>query len=247
MTAVIVGDVHGDARKLRALIDHARRLLGTEVDFYSLGDLIDRGPDSKGVLDICVQEGVRGILGNHELWLCSVLSGHPMDDMPYSKVMGGLATLQSYGLSRGDPDHVGPAIRRTIPREHQDWLLTLPPYRFIEVAGVTYALVHTGMHANTLAQIRESAPGFPERGIPQFLAEQASDMFFWTGPNPKSPEKVAKFDSFVQVFGHTPNAKALEVPGHYIALDTGCGTCPPYSLSAVVLEEDGSKDFITIR
>ena len=55
MTVAILGDVHGEARQLRALIDHVRRLHGTGVEFYSLGDLIDRGSDSKGVLDICVQ------------------------------------------------------------------------------------------------------------------------------------------------------------------------------------------------
>ena len=246
-STVIFGDVHGSAWQLKELITQARRRFGSDVEFYSLGDLVDRGPDSKGVLDICVAEGVKGILGNHELWLCSVLSGHAMNDMPYSKIMGGLTTLASYGLSRGDPDNVGPAIRRTIPKAHQEWLLALPPYRFIEVAGVVYALVHTGINAGTLTQIRAQVPEFPERSIPQLLVEQAPDMFFWTGPNPKSPEKVAKFESFVQVFGHTPNGKALEVPGHFIALDTGCGTCPPFSLAAVVLHEDGKKDFISVH
>lgn len=244
MPIVIFGDVHGDAGRLRDLIRQVREKFGSSAQLYSLGDLIDRGADSKGVLDICVNEGVEGILGNHELWLCSVLSGHPMNDGPYAPIMGGLATLKSYGISRGDPDHVGPAIRNTLPKAHQDWLLSLPPYRFVEVAGVRYGLVHAGISASTLAQIKAQVPEFPELRVPQLLVEQATDMFFWVGPNPKSPEKVAKFEAFVQVFGHTPNGKALEVPGHFIALDTGCGTCPPYALSAVVLHEDGKREFL---
>jgi len=65
--AVVFGDVHGDSVKLEKLVAEVRKRFGTEVDIYSLGDLIDRGPDSKGVLDICVREGIQGILGNHEL------------------------------------------------------------------------------------------------------------------------------------------------------------------------------------
>ena len=245
MTTVIFGDVHGCARQLKELIAQARRRFG-DVEFYSVGDLVDRGPDSKDVLDICVAEGVKGILGNHELWLCSVLSGYPMDDMPYSNIMGGIATLKSYGLYRGDPDRVGPALRNAVPKAHRDWLLDLPPYRFIEVAGTKYVLLHTGTSASTLEQIREQVPGFPEEQIPKLLSEKSTDMFFWSGPNPKSPEKVGKYTSFVQVYGHIPNGKATEVPGHFIALDTGCGTCAPYMLSAVALHEDGKKDFLSV-
>lgn len=244
---VIFGDVHGSAWQLKELVGQVRRRFGTGARFYSLGDLIDRGPDSRGVLDICVAEGVEGILGNHELWLCSVLSGHPMNDGPYSSIMGGLATLKSYGLSRGDPDHVGPAIRQAVPKEHQDWLLALPPFRFVEVAGVRYALVHAGMYAQWLEQLRAAAPRLAEEDVPAFLSQKATDQFFWTGPNPNSPEQVARFSGFVQVFGHTPHAKALHVPGHYISLDTGCGTSPPYALSAVVLHEDGKLDFVQVH
>ena len=56
---VVFGDVHGRSDKLIALFDQAyRQYPGYEIEFHTLGDLIDRGPDSKGVLDLCVEHQV---------------------------------------------------------------------------------------------------------------------------------------------------------------------------------------------
>lgn len=244
--AVIFGDVHGDADKLRTLIGQIRTRFGPSVDIYGLGDFVDRGPDSRGVLDICVQEGVYGLLGNHDLWLCSVLSGHPMDDGPYSRIMGGLATIKSYGLYRGDPDRVGLALRNAVPKTHKEWLLSLPPYRFIEVAGTRYMLTHAGVRADHWAQLRGANPTFPGERVPGFLAEKASGPYFWVGAPPTAPSEVARFEGYTQVFGHTPVKSPAIVHGHYIALDTGCSTCPPYHLSALVLCPDGSREVVTV-
>lgn len=242
----IFGDVHGNATGLRTLIDRVRTQSGPSTNLYSVGDLVDRGPDVRGVLDICVGEKVRGILGNHELWVKEVLSGGPMTDFPYSNIMGGLDTLKSYGLSRGDPDHVAPALRRAVPKEHQEWLLGLPPYRFIKVAGLRYCLLHTGISVTLQDALLSKVPNVSEDGVINVLSEHAVDAFFWSGPKPTKPETVARFKSFVQVFGHTPTVEVVIVPGHYIALDTGSGTCAPWALSAVVLYPDGGHEVIRI-
>lgn len=245
MNTVIFGDVHGEANKLLWLIRVTRTQFGKDIRLISLGDLVDRGPDSRGVLDACVEEGVEGILGNHDLWLCSVLSGHPMDDTPYSKMMGGLTTLRSYGLSRGDPDHVGAALRAAVPQAHKSWLLQLPPFRFVEVAGVSYMLVHAGIPERVLAKLTEAFPNCHERDVPSILCRHSPDAFFWTGPDPMNPNSVARFRAHVQVFGHRPVPVPILVPGHFAALDTGCGTCHPYALSALVLLDDGRVETFT--
>lgn len=254
VTTVIFGDVHGDVGKLRTLIGQVRTQFGPgpdtcgrSLDIYGLGDFVDRGPDSREVIDLCIQEGVKGILGNHELWLCSVLSGRPMSDEPYSNIMGGLATIKSYGLYRGDPDRVGIALRNAVPKAHKEWLLSLLTCRFIEVAGVRYMLTHAGVRADHWAQLRGANPAFPEMAVPGFLAEKATGPYFWVGAPPRKQDEVAKFDGYTQVFGHTPCKAPVVVPGHYVALDTGCGTCPPYSLSALVLSPDGRVETMTIR
>jgi len=218
------------------------------VDIYSLGDVIDRGPDSKGALDICVREGVNGICGNHELWFGQVLAGGKMDEFPYSNIMGGLATLASYGLRRGDPDHVGPALRQAVPSEHREWILNLPPYRVITVGSKSYLLIHSGIPASALEGLAQTAAAkVPDETKVEVLLRLSPDAFFWTGAKPKTPGLVGAFSGFCQVFGHTPVREAMVFP-HFIALDTGCGTCPPYSLSAaVILPNSTGIEILSVR
>jgi serine/threonine protein phosphatase 1 len=79
-----IGDVHGQAEALRHLLDHILSLVSPEEDaeFIQLGDLIDRGPDSLGALDLAFGDlpGFRRIThlpGNHELMLLKALRGDP--------------------------------------------------------------------------------------------------------------------------------------------------------------------------
>jgi hypothetical protein len=80
----------------------------------------------------------------------------------------------------------------------------------------------------------------------QVLFENYSSALLWS----KKKEAYFKFpDESYQVFGHTPWVGGAEIneDSKYIALDTGCGTCFPYTLSGVLLREDGSRKIITSR
>ena len=61
---VIVGDVHGCAAELRGLLDRVAFASGDRLVF--VGDLVARGPDSRGVLDIARTTGALIVRGNHE-------------------------------------------------------------------------------------------------------------------------------------------------------------------------------------
>lgn len=61
---IIVGDVHGCASELQALLDNLRFTAGDRLVF--VGDLVARGPSSLGVLDIARQTGAIIVRGNHE-------------------------------------------------------------------------------------------------------------------------------------------------------------------------------------
>jgi hypothetical protein len=61
---IIVGDVHGCAAELDALLDRVRFTLGDKL--VLVGDLVVRGPDSLGVLDIARRTGAVIVRGNHE-------------------------------------------------------------------------------------------------------------------------------------------------------------------------------------
>jgi serine/threonine protein phosphatase 1 len=99
MRRFVIGDVHGCSKALRTLLE---KLAPTSEDLIVfLGDFIDRGPDSRGVIDQVVElsrsSRVVAIRGNHELMLMGVLFGG-CDPEIWLK-SGGASTLASYGGS----------------------------------------------------------------------------------------------------------------------------------------------------
>jgi len=119
MRRFVIGDVHGCSKALRAIIERIEPKSEDLVVF--LGDLIDRGPDSRGVIDLVLelsqQTRVIAIRGNHELMLMSVLFGGCKPDLWFHG--GGAATLASYGgsLDRIPPHHI--AFFRSLRDHHE--------------------------------------------------------------------------------------------------------------------------------
>lgn len=77
MRVACLGDVHGSIDslvKLYQMLEHE-----TLDDIYHLGDLIDRGPDTAGVLRFCMEKRLKGVMGNHEGALISkhIEGGNP--------------------------------------------------------------------------------------------------------------------------------------------------------------------------
>ena len=99
MRPIAIGDIHGCSRALDALLDAIRPRPDDLI--VPLGDYINRGPDSRGVLDRLIhlskQCRLVPLLGNHEEMLLEARSGvHPTTWIG----MGGVATLDSYGPGR---------------------------------------------------------------------------------------------------------------------------------------------------
>ncbi len=67
---IIIGDLHGCAAELDALLDRIGLTAGDRV--YCVGDLVARGPDGMGVLRILRQVGARSVLGNHDAKLRAI-------------------------------------------------------------------------------------------------------------------------------------------------------------------------------
>jgi hypothetical protein len=70
---LFVGDVHGCADELRTLLDQVH--FGSGDTLVLVGDLIARGPDSLGVLQIARETGALFVRGNHEERLLNILDG----------------------------------------------------------------------------------------------------------------------------------------------------------------------------
>jgi serine/threonine protein phosphatase 1 len=131
-----IGDIHGSLRKLRVLMARCRRhAAGRPATFVFLGDYIDRGAESAGVVRYLIalqsrlQDRVVALKGNHEDFALGVIDAGTQAEHWLSQ--GGGATLQSYGVDDA----------RALPRDHVDWWRSLPlrhddGRRFFVHAGV---------------------------------------------------------------------------------------------------------------
>lgn len=94
---IAIGDIHGHSNILRVILDSINPQ--PTDSFIFLGDLINRGPDSKGVIDQVIELNnicnVKTILGNHEEMLLGAFLGGKSDHAFWCKFGGG-KTLQSY-------------------------------------------------------------------------------------------------------------------------------------------------------
>ncbi|MEO6810924.1 MAG: metallophosphoesterase family protein, partial [Isosphaeraceae bacterium] len=107
---IAIGDIHGCSLALERLIAAVNP--GPEDTVVPLGDYIDRGPESRGVLDQLLALGERcrlvPLLGNHEQMLLDARTSATMKRQWLE--YGGIATLQSYGdtldLDAVPPEHI---------------------------------------------------------------------------------------------------------------------------------------------
>ena len=248
--SVVFGDVHGDIKLLELLVKMVHDRYGSaNVDWYSVGDLVDRGPDSKAVIDFCIHLGVQAVMGNHETWLHKYLETGEFDEFALHKAMGGKSTLESYGcMWTGKPkveEHLGPAV----PDSHKQFILSMPLWRKIPIGNRLYRLSHTGLDFPSYDIFCEQVYEASQRGVPvplpktedfddlifDMIAEVQPAILLWAGNSVMRPNLAQLKDGSHQVFGHTP-AGRKPVMGHgWTALDTGCGAHPPFILSCVVL------------
>lgn len=131
-----IGDIHGSLRKLQSLTQRCEQYAeGRPMAFIFLGDYIDRGPESAGVVGYLLDlqsrmpGRVMALKGNHEAMVLGVLDGTLPAD--YWLAQGGAETLQSYGASNAGE----------LPDSHVNWLRTL---RLSHNDGLRF-FVHAGI------------------------------------------------------------------------------------------------------
>ncbi len=152
-----IGDVHGCAgllKRLHGLIEQdAAAHPGSRKLAIYLGDYIDRGPDSRGVIELLLTEPLPGfefvfLKGNHEDSLLRFLEDSKIG--PAWLAYGGDATLHNYAIRApdpADPDALLAAQRNlaaNAPTEHLEFLRRC---RLYHVEG-DYAFVHAGFRPN---------------------------------------------------------------------------------------------------
>ena len=201
-----IGDIHGRLDLFEALIaaveadDAARSAKRTSM--VLLGDLVDRGPDSAGVVDLARQwqarRAVQIIKGNHEEQMLRALDD--IDDLGMFLKFGGLETLLSYGarpaiLAGGDLDAIQAEMRSVIPSADIAFLADFEN----SLRYGDYVFVHAGMR-----------PGIP-------IAHQMQQDLRWI----REPFLSHKGDfGATVVHGHTITEEPV-LRSNRIGIDTG--------------------------
>ena len=153
-----IGDVHGCVGLLRTLheliVTDAKQWPTRRKLLVYLGDYVDRGDDSCGVIDLLLREPLPGfehihIKGNHEESLIQFLDDEQIG--PNWLTYGGAATLYSYGVHPPDPPTDSAELLRAqaeiikkLPAEHLDFLRGLP----LAHGEGDYLFVHAGLRPN---------------------------------------------------------------------------------------------------
>ena len=223
-----VGDIHG---RLTRLLDIHARIAGDQAavgdpdaPIVHVGDLVDRGPDSKGVIDHLMTGIASGrnwtvLRGNHDrlfqMFLEDVTWRDPVLRKDYTWLhanMGGWTTLNSYGVETA-PDmplaELQAMARAAVPEAHRAFLAAQQLYH--QAPGLVF--VHAGIR-----------PGVP-------LADQTEDDLIWIRRD--FHDHIEPHDTMV-IHGHT----VIEAVTHYgnrINIDTGAAY--GHELSAILIED----------
>jgi serine/threonine protein phosphatase 1 len=193
----VVGDIHGCARELDVLLSGLPLRAGDTVAF--VGDYIDRGPESRAVIDLLLalrrRDDVHTVFlrGNHED-MCLAYLGREGRWGEAWRLNGGAATLRSYGIP-GDLE--GEQAARRLPEAHLAFLARLP---LTFVAG-RFLLVHAGIR--------------PSRGLE---AQEPEDLLWIREEFIVSPHDLP----YTIIFGHTPQRRVFVDAPYKIGIDTGC-------------------------
>ncbi|MFK7878905.1 metallophosphoesterase family protein [Roseobacter sp.] len=218
-----IGDVHGQLDELHRVLALIDADSGPDAKIVFVGDYVDRGPESQGVLQLLIEAQNEGrnwvtIKGNHDRYLSRFLENMIVQDPAtradltwFNPRLGGDKTLASYGVSTDECiplEAIQQAAIQAVPQAHREFLAQLPLMHQTD----ELLFVHAGIRPRIA------------------LDQQVEDDLIWI----RQPflEYHASHGPLV-VHGHT----ALEQPehaGNRVNLDGGAGYFRP--LHAAVFE-----------
>ncbi len=230
MRAYAIGDIHGHLGLLHGVHDLIAKDMAQNgpAPVVHVGDLVDRGPDSAGVIEFLLQGMAQGqdwvvLKGNHDRMFWRFLND-PADPEPGLRAelgwlhprLGGAETLASYGLHAPGDRPLAPVHADAIaavPQAHRDFVENLPTSH--QMDGLLF--VHAGIRPGIALQ-----------------DQQETDLLWIRAP---FLEHQGSFGPLV-IHGHT----AIDTPTHYgnrINIDSSAAYGGP--LSVIVI--DGAQVF----
>jgi serine/threonine protein phosphatase 1 len=182
---IAIGDIHGCLKTFRALVENEIHL-EKDDELFLIGDFIDRGPDSKGVLDYVTSlehkgYNIRAVRGNHEEMLLESLTDERfLAGWLYN---GAEATLNSFGIDTGL--FVTTNSVKEIHQKYIDQMECLPYY--IELKD--YIIVHAGFNFHMKEPYGDKQTMVWSRDM-QFDAEKTAGRSVIHGHTPVSLDTI---------------------------------------------------------
>ena len=219
---MVIGDIHGQLEALDATLDRiAKDPAHAELPLVFVGDYMDRGPHSAGVLNRLMglqasdPRDITCLRGNHEQLLLNFLDNPPMN-APVWFANGGLATLNSFGIRATKLDMRGERV--LMVRERLKMELGDEALSFLQALPTVWqtgnvAVVHAG-----------ADPATP-------IADQDEDVLIWGHADFRTRPRA---DGVWVVHGHTIVPNVMVRQGR-ISVDTGAfqtGALPAVSVSS---------------
>ncbi len=242
-----IGDIHGHLDKLKQVhdwIDADQRKSGA-APVVHLGDLVDRGPNSRGVIDYLI-DGIEAgedwvaLKGNHDRMMSLWLEPEPKRDhrlrAEYDWLhprLGGHETLESYGLDpSGSAKTNWLRARRGVTLESYGIDPTAPPDNLHQMARIVVPDLHQRFLRDLPLMYRSPHVAIVHAGIKPGVAleDQVEDDLIWI----RDPFHLSNADhGALIIHGHTPVDQVFHY-GNRVNLDTGAAYGGP--LSALVIE-----------
>lgn len=199
---IVIGDVHGCYLTLMALI--AKLPKGIPITIS--GDLIDRGPRSREVVQWCIDNNIDVTMGNHEQMMAI--------ESPYWLMNGGYECLESYGcmnVPSGSKNHIVFQDDESIQvyAAHQKWMSELPLY--LEYKDVVNA---EGRYLVVSHSAVSPVWKFKERG-------DEKNPYFAKAVLWGRPSTINDVKTIYNVFGHTIQEDGPRIRVPFANIDTG--------------------------
>lgn len=235
MNYVAIGDVHGR----RDLLDELLRRIESNYPYHILlflGDYVDRGPNSFGVIctikRLCDEGRAVAVMGNHEAMMLDFVADGATDSAHSWLFNGGYATMRSYGPVCGGSRAA--FLKNFSGSGHLDWMKSLPLYHETEEIFASHA---------PISKADGSAGKFRENPFALYWTYQPVAMLSMEAEGAYNHGKLA-------LCGHIhrlqENVLTPRIYPHIVYADTGCGCADWGPLTGVVVEDGKYVDYIQV-
>ncbi len=212
----IIGDVHGEYKTLLALVNK----LPKDAKLIFVGDLVDKGLQSKEVIHFVRENAYLSVKGNHESLVIAAgkrIISYLKEQGSFESIMkiwtkNRLGTFLSYGLVEQMPDgnlrfiNDKKAIKKFL--NDSEWMESLPLYLELDIVHKSKKKVVVS-HSN-ISQVWAIRDDIEQKDFFEYEVQ-------WT----REKETVANSNIF-NIYGHSPEKYGARVEEDYVCIDTGC-------------------------